>query len=150
MAAVRDLLILCLFVTVLCSGQVPTDKSAPQTPSLPVIDYDACPFEGCTFGKWIVNRNSMVFSSWKADRKPVFTLKKGEVVTGLTGVHITYEPDRIQVLKLIPELRLEPGDIIFRYNVPRRRLRGHLGKGPVEKRVRLQFRSGKKRFRLFG
>ena len=42
-------------------------------------------------------------------------LKKGEVVAGLTGLHITYEPDRIRVLKPIPELRLEPGDTIFRY-----------------------------------
>jgi hypothetical protein len=41
--------------------------------------------------------------------------KKDEVVTGFTGVHITYEPDRIQVLKPIPELRLQPGDIILRY-----------------------------------
>ena len=115
MPAVGKLPALCLFVIVLCSGQAPADRSASQTPSLPVIDDNACPFEGCTFGKWIVNRDSAIFSSWKDDRKPVFTLKKGQVVTGLTGVHITYEPDHIQVLKPIPELRLQPGDIIFRY-----------------------------------
>ena len=80
-----------------------------------MIDYNACPFEGCTFRKWIVTRNTTISSSWKDGRTPVATLKKGEVVTGLTGVHITYEPDRIQVLKPIPELHLQPGDIILRY-----------------------------------
>ena len=82
---------------------------------MPVIDENACPFEGCTFGKWIVARDSAIFSSWKDDRKPVSQLKKGEIVTGLSGVHITYEPDHIQVLKAIPELHLRPGDTILRY-----------------------------------
>jgi len=107
--------LLCLVVPVLFAGQSPTDKPATPEPSLPVIDYKACPFEGCTFGKWIVTRSNTIFSSWKEDRKPVATLKRGEVVTGLTGVHITYEPDRIQVLKPIPELHLHVGEIILRY-----------------------------------
>ncbi len=114
MATVRLLLLLCL-VSALSAGQVPTDKATLQEPSLPVVDYNACPFEGCTFGKWIVARDSTVFSSWKDDRKPVSTLKKGDVVIGLTGVHITYQPDHIQILKPIPELQLQPGDIILRY-----------------------------------
>jgi len=37
------------------------------------------------------------------------------VVTGLTGVHITYEPDRVQVLQPLPGLRRQAGDIILRY-----------------------------------
>jgi hypothetical protein len=41
--------------------------------------------------------------------------QKRDVVVGLTGVHITYEPDRVQVLRSIPELGLQPGDIISRY-----------------------------------
>lgn len=99
----------------LAAGQAPPEKPASGEPSLPVVDDNACPFEGCTFRKWFVARDSTIFSSWKDDRKPVSTLKKGEVVTGLTGVHITYEPDRIKVLKPIPELHLQPGDIILRY-----------------------------------
>ncbi len=43
------------------------------------------------------------------------SLKTGEVVTGVTGVHITYEPDRIQVLQPLPELHLQQGDILLRY-----------------------------------
>jgi len=107
-------MLLCLAAS-FSTGQVPAEKAVLQEPSLPIIDYNACPFEGCTFGKWIVVRDTAIFSSWKDHRKHVSTLKKGEIVTGLTGVHVTYEPDRIQVVKPIPELRLQAGDIILRY-----------------------------------
>jgi len=115
MTQLRCLLLFCLLVPLVSGRQVPSDKSAAHEPSLPVIDYNACPFEGCTFGKWVVAHDSTIFSSWKDDKKPVSTIKKGEVVTGITGVHFTYEPDRIQVLKPIPELHLQPGDIVLRY-----------------------------------
>ena len=114
MSTVGLSLVLCL-LSPGCAGQGPNDKAAAQGPSLPVIDENACPFEGCTFGKWIVARDSSIFSSWKEDRKPISSVKKGEVVAGLTGVPITYEPDHIQVLKPNPELRLHPGDTILRY-----------------------------------
>jgi len=115
MTPIRLLPAFCLFTAVLLGGQAPSVTGFHQEPSLPVVDLDVCPGEGCTFGKWIVARDSAVFSSWKDDRKPLFTLNKGELVTGLTGVHVTYEPDRIQVLKPIPELHLQAGDIFLRY-----------------------------------
>jgi hypothetical protein len=105
----------CLFVPAFSFGQTPSVEPSEKEPPLPVIDYKACPFEGCTFGKWIVTRDVALFSSWKEPRTPVATVKEGQIVTGITGVHITYEPDRIQVLQTIPELHLQPGDIIFRY-----------------------------------
>jgi hypothetical protein len=115
MIKAASLLLLYLVVPLHSSGQVAAGKPAAHQPSLPVIDENACPFEGCTFRKWVVIVDSAIFSSWKEDRKPVSTLKKGDVVTGLTGVHITYQPDRIQVFRPIPELRLQPGDIVLRY-----------------------------------
>jgi len=96
-------------------GQTSPDNSSAQQPSLPVIDSAACPFEGCKFGKWIVTHSSPIFSSWKNDEKPVATLKKGAIVTALTGIHITHEPDRILIVKPIPALGLQPGDVILRY-----------------------------------
>jgi len=45
----------------------------------------------------------------------VATVKSGQVVAGLTGVHITYETDRVQVLQPLPELELRAGDMIMRY-----------------------------------
>ena len=89
-------------------------KSAAE-PSLPVIDYNACPFEGCTFGKWKVIKDSVVYSSWQSGRTDVTRLKAGEEVTGLTGVHVTRRPDRILVKQTIPSLGLRPGDIVLRY-----------------------------------
>jgi len=105
---------LICFVFVVSPAQSPP-KEASIPPPLPVIDYNACPFEGCTFGKWIVTRDSQIFSTWKLPRKPVASLQAGEVVTGLTGVHITYLPDRVEVLSAIPDLAVQPRDVILRY-----------------------------------
>jgi hypothetical protein len=97
------------------AAQTSTDHTSAQEPSLPVIDENACPFEGCSVRKWIVIKDDTLFSSWKEDRKPVGSVKKGEIVTGLTGVHLTLQPDRIEVVKPIPELHLKPGDTFPRY-----------------------------------
>jgi hypothetical protein len=110
--------ILCLTGLVAASmfaAPLAADKAATPEPRLPVIDRNACPFEGCTFGKWIVKRETAVFDTWEQARKQLFVLQKGAVVTGLTGVHIVHEPDRIRILKLIPELQVQPGDVILRY-----------------------------------
>jgi hypothetical protein len=109
------LLMLICSVFVVSPPQRPSKEASAPAPLLPVIDYDACPFEGCTFGKWIVTRDSEIFSTWKLPRKPVASLRTGEVVTGLTGVHITYSPDQVEVLSAIPRLGVQPGDIILRY-----------------------------------
>ena len=117
MKRLRFLAMLCLGACSLFAAQAPppAGKSASIEPALPVINFNACPFEGCKFRKWIVVKEVTLFSSWKEDRKPVVTLKTGDVVTGITGVHITYEPDRIHILQPLPELQLQPGDIILRY-----------------------------------
>ncbi|MGH9702425.1 MAG: hypothetical protein ACRD4K_03525 [Candidatus Acidiferrales bacterium] len=56
-----------------------------------------------------------MYSIRKEDRKRLTTVKAGQVITVRTGVHITYAPDRVQVLKPLPELGLHPGEIILRY-----------------------------------
>jgi hypothetical protein len=109
------LVILWLGVCSLVSAQAPGNKSSTAEPALPVINYRACPFEGCMFRKWIALKDVTLYSNWKEDRKTVTTVKAAEVVTGVTGVHITYEPDRIQVLQPLSELGLQPGDILLRY-----------------------------------
>src|SRR6266478_1547849 len=98
MANLRSLVILWLGLSSLVAAQVPADRPNTAEPLLPVVDYKACPFEGCTFRKWIAAKDVALYSTWKEGRKPVATVKSGQVVTGLTGVHITYEPDRVQVL----------------------------------------------------
>ena len=103
----------------LAFGQQPASNpsaGAPSAePSVPVIDYNACPFEGCTFGKWKVIKAAQVYTSWESGRTALLTLKPGDEVTGLTGVHVTRRPDRILVKQAIPNLGLKPGDIVLRY-----------------------------------
>lgn len=89
--------------------------SALAEPQLPVIDENVCPFEGCTFGKWKVAKESTVYSSWKDDRAQIAKLSTGQEVTGLTGVHITRKPDRILVKRDLPNLGLKRGDVVLRY-----------------------------------
>ena len=113
--------VLFIFIATLALGQQsqsPSGSSAETgngEPSLPVIDYNACPFEGCSFRKWKVLRESTMYSTWEEKRVEISRLKPGQEVTGITGVHITSRPDRILVKKEIPNLGLNPGDIIFRY-----------------------------------
>jgi hypothetical protein len=84
-------------------------------PALPKIDENVCPFEGCQLGAWRAISAVQLFSSWKEDRKPVTTLSKGEAVTAITGVHITFVPSEMQVTALIPDYGLRPGDTIYGY-----------------------------------
>ena len=109
------ILTLTCSVFLVSPAQSPSKEASIPAPLLPVIDYNACPFEGCTFGKWIVTRDSEIFSTWKLPRNLVAPLRTGQVVTGLIGVHITYSPDQIEVLRAIPELGVQPGDVIRRY-----------------------------------
>jgi len=90
-------------------------KGSIGEPSLPVVNYNACPFEGCTFRDWIVNKDPAMYSAWQDDRKLVGQLKQGQTVRGLTGVYITRRPDRFLVREPIPALSLEIGDVILQY-----------------------------------
>ena len=77
MAHLRFLVISCLGLSSLVAAQAPADKSTTAEPLLPVTDYKACPFEGCTFRKWILIKDAALYSTWKEDRKPVATVKSG-------------------------------------------------------------------------
>src|SRR5579864_4051618 len=86
-----------LFATIFSARQngpaaAPTDGTEPK---LPVIDENACPFEGCTFREWTVMKDSTLYSTWQDTRTETGKLKARDKVTGLTGVHITRKPDRI-------------------------------------------------------
>jgi hypothetical protein len=108
-----------LLATFALAQQAPTKTAAKPgaitEPPLPVIDYNACPFEGCTFGKWKVMKDSTVYSTWRKGRTEITKLRAGEEVTALTGVHITHKPDRILMKQAIPDLGLKPGDVVLRY-----------------------------------
>jgi hypothetical protein len=91
-----------------------TSSSIPE-PQLPVIDYEACPGKGRSVPDWDIKRNSPVYSTWEYPQTKTGTLKAGEKVTVLAGVNVTRKPDKILVTRSIPQIDLERGDIILRY-----------------------------------
>jgi len=116
----RTLCVLLLFTALALAQQDRTTAAASPDqpgaePPLPVIDENACPFEGCSFREWTVTKESALYSTRQDSRTKTGKLKPGDKVTGLTGVHVIYEPDRILVRQPIPELAVKPGDVILRY-----------------------------------
>jgi hypothetical protein len=105
---------------------------------LPKIDEYACPFEGCQFGKWTASERVQIYSTWKADRKALGSVEKGETVQALTGIHITFEPEEIQVTAPMPQYRLKPDDMVFGLHEPRRKdssMPGSMGIGLLGSRI---------------
>ncbi|HTS38761.1 MAG TPA: hypothetical protein VMH04_24015 [Candidatus Solibacter sp.] len=79
------------------------------------MDENACPFEGCQFGKWTAREPVQLYSDWRAERKPLRRLAVGEVVEAVTGVHVTFAPAEIRVTAPIAQYGLKPGDTVFGY-----------------------------------
>ena len=117
---ISRLMCIMFMATLAIAQQQSTAQSAgPEgslaEPALPVIDQQACPFEGCRFGNWKVSKGSTLYSSWQNDRRELAKLTPGQEVTAVTGVHITRSPDRILVKRDLPRLGLQAGDIVLRY-----------------------------------
>lgn len=110
------LTIFALLLLLLAQQLNPTliPQKAPK-PSLPKIDENACPFEGCQFGAWKATDRVQLFSFWKEGRKLVATVSKGDTVTAIAGVHITFEPSEIQVTMPMPNYGVKLGDTIYGY-----------------------------------
>src|SRR5215469_2233117 len=84
-------------------------------PDLPVVVDHACPFEGCTFREWSVEKDTTVYSGWQDQRRQVGTLKTVEKVQGIVGVYIIRQPDRFLVTQPIAALSLKVGDVVLQY-----------------------------------
>jgi hypothetical protein len=94
--------------------QIPGGKTMPAPP-LPFYDWKACPFEGCSYRKWIARKPATLYDTWKPERRPVEQVSKGDAVLGLTGVVITFLPGTIRMDRDLPENNLKRGDTIFTY-----------------------------------
>lgn len=84
-------------------------------PTLPFFDWNACPFEGCTYGEWTAVEAAEVFDTWKPNRKLIARLTTKAVVTGVSGVVITYKPGVIRLNADLPQDDLQRGDTILTY-----------------------------------
>lgn len=110
---------------VLAYPTMPTESSsaAPESPpyvaqaapTLPFFDWNACPFEGCTYGEWTAAAAVEVFDTWKPNRERIATLPTGAVVKGVSGVVITYKPGVIRMNADLPEDDLHRADTILTY-----------------------------------
>jgi hypothetical protein len=95
---------------------IPTLRaSQSKRPELPFFDWNACPFEGCTYGQWTAKKPVVVYDTWKKTRKSVTRLAVADKVTAVTGVVITYKPGIIRMDRDRPADGLKQGDIIYTY-----------------------------------
>jgi len=72
---------LCLLNIILFSSLVHAEEL-----SNPYVVKDACPFEGCSFGVWAVNKQTDVYEAPNKNSKVVFTLSAGTNANIETGV----------------------------------------------------------------
>jgi len=97
--------------------------SPPEKPPLPFLDWNACPFECCTYRDWYASAALTAYSRRSVSSPAAFSIAKGEKVHGITGVVVT---TRFGVAKLLeptkvgftkngkgPELPLDAGAILY-------------------------------------
>jgi hypothetical protein len=89
--------------------------NAAGPPALPLLDWNACPFEGCAYRRWTALEQVNVYDTWKQGRKRIAQLSKGDAVVALTGVVITVRPGVIRMDRDLPEQTLKRGDTILTY-----------------------------------
>ncbi len=94
------------------SNQSPA-TTANQPPT-PYEDHGACPFECCTYRRWTVKAQTAVRQDRHGSSPVAFTLRRGERVTGMTGVVITTQPGQARVLKptVIGGLQVRSGETV--------------------------------------
>ena len=113
---VRLALMMCAMVSPMFgqdTGQ-PVSKAMPA-PKLPFLDWKACPFEGCAYREWTARKAIAVYDTWEQKRRPVARLSPGDIVTGVTGVVITFKPGVIRMDRELTPEKLKRGDTILTY-----------------------------------
>lgn len=87
-------------------------------PPSPYLDHGACPFECCTYRRWSVEKDTVIYTQRSTTSGVAFRVKKGEHVTGVTGVVITARAGQVLVKKAQTigqdrKVRVKPGDILY-------------------------------------
>ena len=85
------------------SGVVPFEKrvlnGGLDKPKTPYEDQGACPFECSTYRTWVAKRDIVIRKDMNEKSPVVFKVRKGEKVTGITGVVVTTTPGVAKVIK---------------------------------------------------
>src|ERR671927_1199670 len=98
--------------------------AAAQSQTRPPRNYEdrgACPFECCTYRAWTVKEDTAFYRTRSNKSARLFGARKGERVTGLTGVVVTLEPGRAVVRRAATygggaagrKVRVRPGDVLY-------------------------------------
>src|SRR5215510_7712878 len=93
----------------------PSDTKAAPCPALPHFDWNACPFEGCTYRQWTAHDVVPVYDTWKGNRREVARLAVGDKVVAITGVVITFRPGVIRLDEDVPDANLKRGGVILTF-----------------------------------
>jgi hypothetical protein len=102
------------------ASEIPAQESKGSSVPAPVLPFYArnkCPFEGCVYREWTALKDIPVYDAWREAPHLTGTLRKGEKVTALGGIVITYRPGVIHVDRDIPAAGLKRGDIILTYTL---------------------------------
>jgi hypothetical protein len=97
----------------------PAPPKPQPAPPIPYLDWGACPFECCTYGRWTATRATEVLRDRHAKSPVAFRLKAGERVDVSGGVVVTLRPGRIRATAPVTiggpgnETRLHAGDVVF-------------------------------------
>ena len=111
----RPAILLALACLLPIGTSLAADGEVGKAPALPFYDWKACPFEGCKYGRWTAQKETAVYDTWRDRRKRIATLATGEVVEGITGVVITFEPGVIRMDRDVPEQKLKRGELLLTY-----------------------------------
>jgi len=87
-------------------------------PPSPYLDRGACPFECCTYRRWTVEANTVIYKERTTTSGVAFRVKKGERVNGVTGVVITVKPGKVivkkpQTIGQDRKVHVKAGDILY-------------------------------------
>ena len=101
------------------------DMPMAKPPTLPAVEWNVCPFEGCTYREWTAAKPVTLYSTWQTSRKQVGSVRRGEKVVGVTGLVVTFRPGRIRLDRDYPDtndMRASPsepalkrGDVLLTY-----------------------------------
>src|SRR5262249_5134084 len=84
-------------------------------PALPHFDWNACPFEGCTYRQWTAHEVVPVYDTWNENRREVSRRAIGGKFNTRNGVVMTYKHGGIRLDEDIPGSGFKRGDIILTY-----------------------------------
>jgi len=116
--ATLALALLCCTLAAVAAPVAQRSRGSSRPPRM-YADFGACPFECCTYRRWGVSADTVLYKE-RSTRSPVAgRARKGEHVEGLTGVVITANPGVVKVKKEMTlgidgrKVKARPGDVLY-------------------------------------